>query len=117
MKPRLDTALVALSPHKTIDDVVALLDEHPRPTSQPCLRRACDRPAVWPDRGGRPQGFCSDGCRRRYVREREQLLLQEAELVECLNLPGSFRKRRKVELALVAVRWQLQRFPNQERVQ
>lgn len=117
MKPRLDTALVALSPHKTIDDVVALLDEHPRPTSQPCLRRACDRPAVWPDRGGQPQGFCSDGCRRRYVREREQLLLQEAELVECLNLPGSFRKRRKVELALVAVRWQLQRFPNQERVQ
>lgn len=50
------------------------------------------------------------------MREREQLLVQEAELVECLNLPGSFRKRRKVELALVAVRWQLQRFPNRERV-
>ncbi|MBK8447347.1 MAG: hypothetical protein IPL41_11885 [Micropruina sp.] len=115
MKPRLDTALSALHPDKTINDVLAVLSDYPRPDTQPCLRHTCDQPAIWPERGGQPQGFCTDGCRRRYVREREQLLTQEAELVDCLKLPGSVRKRRTIELALVAVRWQLQRYPNQER--
>lgn len=110
MKPRLDTALKALGEQRTIQDVLALLDDYPRPTSQPCLRYGCRQPALWPATGGHPQGFCSDSCRRRFVIERTHLREQEQELVACLQLPASVRKRRRVELALSAVRWQLMRY-------
>lgn len=111
MKPRLETRLRALGSDRAIEDIVAVLEEYPRPADLHCLRYECSERAIWPPRGGQPQGFCSDGCRRRYLRERAQLEAQELELVACLGLPASVRKRRRVELAIVAVRWQLQRYP------
>lgn len=111
MKPRLDTALRSLGVHRNAQSVLAVLDQHELPQSQPCLRYECTATVAWPERGGPPRGFCSDSCRRQYLRERGNLLALFNELTDCLALITTVRARQRIELARANVRWQLLRYP------
>lgn len=110
MQPRLENALRKLGADRSIDEVLSVLDAYPLPEHLPCLRHDCRNDVIWPA-AGPPGGFCEDGCRRRYLRERQQLQSQLAELETCLEIPASARKRRRLVRGIAGIRWQLLRYP------
>lgn len=111
MKQGLQHALRGLGDCPTPADIIAVVSGYPASETQPCLRAGCPKTCDWQPSRGRPRLYCSDACRRKVLREREALEEQLEQLVRCLALVDTARKRQLIESRMANIRWVLSRYP------